>query len=87
MQGESRRALMDMGWWGLPQRWRMNLPPALVLAAEHDVLIPRAHTEMAARHLEAEFRVLPQLGHAIMLEADWQVAAHALRDWLEDAGL
>lgn len=86
MQPESRRALMDMTGWGMPQRWRMNLPPALVLAAEHDVLIPRAQAQMAARHLDAEFRLLPRLGHAVMLEADWQVAAQALREWLEQQG-
>jgi pimeloyl-ACP methyl ester carboxylesterase len=86
MQGESRRALLDMSWWGLPQRWRMNLPASLVLAAEHDVLIPRAQAELAARHLEAEFRVLPGLGHAVMLESGWLGAAQALGDWLAARG-
>jgi pimeloyl-ACP methyl ester carboxylesterase len=87
MQAESRRALLDMSWWGLPQRWRMNLPASLVLAAEHDVLIPRAQAELAARHLDAEFRLLPGLGHAVMLESRWQSAAEALRDWLVARGL
>jgi len=87
MQAESRRALMDMGGLGLPQRWRMDLPPCLVLAAERDALVPRAQAEMAARHLEAEYRVLPGLGHAVMLEPQWRVAAQALREWLEALGL
>lgn len=83
MQAESRRALLDMSWWGgLPQRWRMKQPPSLVLAAEQDVLIPRAQAELAARHLDADFQLLPALGHAVMLEAAWIVAAEPLKDWL-----
>jgi pimeloyl-ACP methyl ester carboxylesterase len=86
MQAESRRALLDMSWWGLPLRSRMNLPASLVLAAELDVLIPRAQAELAARHLGAEFRLLPGLGHAVMLDTGWQSAAEALRSWLAAQG-
>lgn len=82
MQGESRRALMDLSGWGLPHRWKMNLPARVVIAAERDVLIPRAQVELAARHLDAPLRVLPGLGHALMLEDDWASAAHALADWV-----
>lgn len=87
MQPESRRALMDLSGWGLPQRSRMNLPPALVLAAEHDVLIPRAQVEFTARHLDAEYGLLAGLGHVLMLDAGWELAALALRDWLAGRGI
>jgi len=82
MQAESRRALMDLSGWGLPQRSRMNLPRSLVVAAADDVLIPRAQVESAARYLDAEYRVLPDIGHVLMLDAGWERAAQALRDWL-----
>ncbi len=87
MQAESRRALMDMSGWGLPQRWRMDLPASIVIAAENDLLIPRAQAELAARHLGAAYHLLPDLGHAVMLEAGWQAAAQVLCDWISAQGL
>lgn len=87
MQAESRRALMDMSGWGLPQRWRMDLPASIVIAAEKDVLIPPAQAELAARHLEADYHLLPGLGHAVMLEAGWEAAASVLGDWIAAQGL
>lgn len=84
MQRESRRALLDMSGWNLPwQAWGGRSPPTLVLGAEHDVLIPPAQAEGAARMLHAEYRQLPAIGHAIMLDARWQTAATAIAEWLE----
>jgi hypothetical protein len=31
--------------------------------------------------------LVPGLGHAVMLETEWQRAAQALLDWLEETGL
>ena len=87
MQAESRRALMDMSGWGLPQRWRMDLPASIVIAAEKDALIPCVQAELAARHLDADYHLLPGLGHAVMLEAGWKAAATVLLDWIETQGL
>ena len=87
MQPESRRALMDMTWWGLPQLWRLNPPPTLVLAAARDALISPALAESTARLLGAEFRSLDGLGHAMVLDARWERAAEALAGWIEERGL
>jgi len=87
MQAESRRALMDMAWWGLPQLWRVNRPQALVLGAGRDALISPALVESGARLLGAEYRLLDGLGHALMLDARWEHAAGALHGWLEERGL
>jgi non-heme chloroperoxidase len=85
MQRESRRALLDMSGWNLPwQAWGGRQPPTLVLGAEHDVLIPPAQAEGAARLLHAEYRLLPALGHAIMLDAGWESAAIVIAEWLEN---
>ena len=64
----------------------MNLPATLVLGAERDALIPAYLAQSAAQMLGADYAVLRGLGHAVMLEADWQSAAQALLDWLEKAG-
>ncbi len=87
MQRESRRALLDMSGWNLPwQAWGGRQPPTLVLGAEHDVLIPAAQAEAAARLLHAEYRVLPGIGHAVMLDAGWESAAREILGWLEKRG-
>jgi pimeloyl-ACP methyl ester carboxylesterase len=87
MQPESRRVLMDMTWWGLPQLWRVNPPPSLVIATARDALIPAVQAEATARLLRAEFRMLEGLGHALMLDARWERAAEALLGWIEERGL
>lgn len=83
MQRESHRALMDMTIWNLPQLWRMNRVEALVLGAEHDALIAPALAQSAAQMLGAEYRQLDGMGHAVMLETEWQRAAGVILEWVE----
>lgn len=87
MQRESNRALADLAGWGLPQRWRMNLPQTLVLGAERDVLIPHSAAESAARMLDADYLLLEGIGHGVMLDHGWERAAAAILGWLEEKGL
>jgi non-heme chloroperoxidase len=92
MQRESRRALLEMSGWGLPFLWTAwgngaRQPPTLVLGAQHDALIPAAQAESTARLLGADYRLLPDLGHAVMLDEDWQAAAQAIAGWLGEKGL
>lgn len=87
MQAESRRALMDMTLWGLPQLWRMARVEALVIGAEHDALIAPSLAQSAANLLGAQYRMLDGMGHAVMLETEWARAAEAILEWLEARGL
>lgn len=83
MQPESRRAILDMSGWGLPQPWRTRLLDTVVIGAERDVLISPELAQTTARLLGADYRTLPGLGHAVMLETGWRLAAEALADWLD----
>lgn len=87
MQPESRRALMDMSGWGLPQLWTLQRVPMLCLGAERDVLIPAPGVQASARLLGSEYRELPELGHALMLETRWEAAARSILEWLEEKNL
>ncbi|HXZ84489.1 MAG TPA: alpha/beta fold hydrolase, partial [Myxococcota bacterium] len=87
MQPESRRALLDMAGWGLPQSWRLELPPALVIGAGRDALIGAPAARSTAQLLGAQYRELPGLGHAVMLDPGWRAAAEALEEWLSQLGL
>jgi len=84
MQQESRRALMDMSGWGLPQLWTMQRLRMLCLGAQKDILIPASSVRASARMLGAEYRELPGLGHAVMLETRWEAAAGPILEWLEE---
>ncbi len=87
MQPESHRAIWDMTLFNLPLKSRMNLPPLLVLGAEHDTLIPASQVEMTARHYGVEAEIFPGMGHGLMLERDWEKVAGRILGWLEAEGL
>jgi non-heme chloroperoxidase len=81
-QAESRRALLDLSGWALPRLWNSHRPETLVLGAEHDALISPALAAAGANLLGARYRLLEGLGHAVMLETRWEVAAEAIYAWL-----
>ena len=86
MQRESRRALLDMSGWSLTLPWLAlgkSRTPTLVLGAVHDALIPASQAQGVAALLSAEYRLLPDIGHAIMLDAGWESAAKEILGWLE----
>ncbi len=87
MQAESRRALYDMSFWGLPQLWRAHRPDTLVLGASRDALLSPLMAQSAAAMLGAEYRLLEGLGHAAMLDTGWQLAAQEILGWLDARGL
>ncbi len=86
MQRESRRALLEMSGWSLTLpwlAWGKSRLPTLVVGAVHDALIPAAQAQGVAALLNAEYRALPSIGHAIMLDAAWESAAREILGWLE----
>jgi pimeloyl-ACP methyl ester carboxylesterase len=87
MQRESRRALFDMSGWGLPMPWGAQRPPTLVIGAGRDALFSAGEAGTTARLLGAEYALLPDIGHAVMLDAGWEEAASAIADWLGRRGL
>jgi pimeloyl-ACP methyl ester carboxylesterase len=82
MQPESMRALWDMNGFDLPLPARMGRPPMLVLGAENDALIPPSLVEETGRTLNAPVEIIPNVGHALMLEPDWQAAPQRIAAWL-----
>ncbi|NMG04416.1 alpha/beta hydrolase [Azoarcus taiwanensis] len=83
-QPESHRAIWDMTLFNLPHTARMNRPPLLVVGAEHDHLIPPAQVRMTGVTYDVDPVILPGMGHGVMLEAGWRLAADTIADWLAD---
>ncbi|HEY8855956.1 MAG TPA: alpha/beta fold hydrolase [Rugosibacter sp.] len=83
-QPESHRALWDMSLFCLPQTALVRRTPLLVQGAELDHLIAASLVEMTARSYAVEAQIFPGMGHALMLEHDWQNPAQSLLDWLQN---
>ena len=86
MQAESMRAIWDMSGFDLPRPARMRRPPMLLLGAEHDALIPPQQVEQTGKALHLPVEIIPNAGHALMLEPDWRPAAERIADWLKQQG-
>lgn len=82
MQAESMRAIWDMSGFDLPRLERSHRPPTLVVGAGCDALIPPMLVEQTALALDCPARIIPDMGHAMMLEAKWQPGAQCIADWL-----
>jgi len=81
-QRESHRAVWDMTLFNLPHPSRVKNTPLLVLGSEHDHLIPTSLVEMTARTYGVEAEIFPGMGHGVMLERDWCIAAKRIHAWL-----
>ncbi|WP_341676655.1 alpha/beta fold hydrolase [Niveibacterium sp. SC-1] len=82
MQPESQRAIWDMMGFSLPRVRRDHCPQVLVMGAEEDALIPAVAVRHTAFAWGVTPRLVPGIGHGVMLETNWQAAAAPLRDWL-----
>lgn len=86
MQPESLRAIWDMSGFDLPRPARMHRPPMLILGAEHDALIPPAQVDATGSALHLPVEIIPNAGHALMLEPDFTPAAERIAAWLIENG-
>jgi non-heme chloroperoxidase len=83
-QRESARAIWDMTFFDLPQRWRMQPVPMLALLAERDALFPVEQSLAGFAAFGVPTEVLPDIGHAAMLEPGWQRAADRVLGWIAE---
>ena len=86
-QPESHRAIWDMSLFNLPQPARMHRVPMLILGAEHDALIPPDQVHMTGMTYGRQAEILRGMGHGMMLERDWEIAAMRIADWLAERAL
>lgn len=83
---ESRRVLLEMTAWHPFPPHPQGKPPVLVLGAEKDVLFPPDQVRATARFYGVVPEFFPEMGHTIMLEPDWEIAATRIADWLAAQG-
>ena len=78
---ESFRAYLEM-MYNLPTPERIRGTPMLVLGGSLDYLIPPSEIRSTADACHAESKIVPGLGHDLMLDAGWERAADVVQEWL-----
>jgi pimeloyl-ACP methyl ester carboxylesterase len=81
LNGESPRVLFDLAMrlhWIEPQA----TSPVFVLGAAGDQIAIPADVHATAVHHGVEATILPGMGHMMMLEPEWALAAGAIARWL-----
>jgi len=86
-QPESHRVVWDMFFYNLPDIFRVYRPPILVLGAQYDRLISPDQVRTIADAYETRPEIFPDMGHAMMLERDWEKVAIRIDEWLIAQGL
>jgi len=82
LQEESHRVLFEtMGWNPFPAVYDRSIP-SLVVGAERDILIPPDQVASTARLFGTEPVIIPDRGHALMLEPGWEEVAGLVDGWL-----
>lgn len=81
-QPESHRAIWDMTLFNLPRVSKVARVPMLVLGASEDQLIPPSLVHRTGRSYGVEEEIFEGMGHAMMLERDWEPVAERIRVWL-----
>ncbi|MBN1286131.1 MAG: alpha/beta hydrolase [Anaerolineae bacterium] len=61
--------------------------PMLWLAAEKDTLIGEPAARQSAAHYKADYVVVPDAGHNLMMEHNYRATAEQVRDWLAAQGV
>ena len=86
IQEESQRAVSELAM--LAMKWRPHRPalPALVLGGDLDLLFPPSLLPFVTRRWRAEQEIIPDTGHVVMLDVNWQQAAEKMLLWLNKKG-
>ena len=86
-QQESQRVLfLDAPFRARPRPQDVS-SPLLVLGAECDGTVSTDEIHATATAYRSAIKILPDMGHDMMLEPGWDTVAQLITTWLEDRGL
>ncbi|MBT8420260.1 MAG: alpha/beta hydrolase [Gammaproteobacteria bacterium] len=78
-QMESMRAIFDLS---LPHLPRNKGTPLLILGAEKDYFVTPYMVHATAKAYKTEAEIFPHMGHAMMVEAGWEMVAERIIKWI-----
>lgn len=70
--------------FNLPERELPSKAPALVLGAEHDRFVDPVDLVRTARRYGTQARIVRGVGHAMMLDRDWETPLAITLGWLDE---
>ncbi len=83
IQRESRRALWDMTVMASGRPWlAANQPRMMVMGGSNDALFQPTECKAVADLWHADWHLLDDMAHAMMMDAGWQRAADTIINWL-----
>jgi alpha-beta hydrolase superfamily lysophospholipase len=56
--------------------------PMLFLHAEHDFIVNQNHLEKTASGFGADFKIVKDIAHDMMLDTNWKIAADETKNFL-----
>ena len=83
MQDESYRALLDMSFLDLPNLKGVSTP-LLVMGGSGDLTVLPTQIKRTANIYKTHPVIFPNMGHDMMLEKNWKIAANYILDWLDE---
>lgn len=83
-QCEPPRALTDLTFFCPLAKMKPECP-MLAMGGEEDIIIPPEFVQKTADFYSADIQMLPGLGHAMMLDKEWETAAKSIVNWLQHA--
>lgn len=83
-QHESDRALIDMSMPQFDYSSAKGNPPVFVMGSQHDVLIPPHLVHSTAQFFGERAQMVKDIGHVMMLDAEWRTPAGLLANWLDE---
>ncbi|NJN45240.1 MAG: alpha/beta hydrolase [Candidatus Competibacteraceae bacterium] len=83
LNGESQRVSLDMLGLNPLRRWKKPDMPLLVMGAEQDAFFSPGVVRDTAHAYGVKAVTFPEMGHAMMLERDWQKVADVILGWLD----
>ncbi len=74
----------DLTWGDIPRQHNPQKVPMIVLGAEDDALFNLDSQRTTAEAHGAEFDLLPNMSHTMMLDPNWKKAADRMLAWIAD---
>ena len=81
--GESLVALSELAFSSIEVDTLLVRIPTLVIVAEKDVIIHKNTGQGIAKYLNADLRMLPDLGHMCVFEHGWEKTSECMGGWLK----
>lgn len=83
LETESQRAITDMMGSNPVFLTKDNVPPMLVMGARDDEIIQSELTRHTANRYGADYALIDDIHHAMMLDKNWAEVAETMLAWLE----